>query len=88
MGKVFGFIIFILVASVIIFYLFYSYSGKSYFGNIDFVKNEHQNKILSMQEIDSLTAELNYSFTIKNAVVHLKNQDSLRTPFKPEKPSI
>ena len=87
MGKVFGFIIFILIASIIIFYLFYSYSGKSYFGNINFIKNEYQNKILSMQQIDSLTASLNYHFTIKNRVIHTISPDSIKIPVKPENPS-
>lgn len=87
MGKVFVFIIFVLIASIIIFYLFYSYSGESYSGSSNFVKNEHRIKILSMQEIDSLTADLNYHFTIENRVVHVVAPDSLRIPVKTETPS-
>ncbi len=87
MGKVFGFIIFVIIASIIIFYLFFSYSGKSYSGNIDFVKIEHRNKIISMRDIDSLTASLNYHFTVKNRIVHQISPDSVKIPVKQEKPS-
>lgn len=87
MGKVLIFIIFTVIASIIIFYLFYNYSGKSNSGSIGFVKNEYQNKILSMQEIDSLTAAMNHHFTIKNKVVHRTGQDSLKIPVKAEMPS-
>ena len=86
MGKVLVFIIFTVIVSMIIFYLFY-YSGKRYPGNVGFVKNEYQNKILSMQEIDSLTAAMNYHFTIRNKVVHKIGQDSLKIPVKAEIPS-
>jgi hypothetical protein len=90
MGKVFGFIILILTASIIIYYLLL------HPGINDFEKNDvvmynsgkgSQYKILSMREIDSLTANLNYSFTIKNAVTHI-SRDSLKIPLKPENPSI
>jgi hypothetical protein len=87
MGKVFWFIIFVLIASVIIFYLFFSHSGKSYSGSMEFAKNEHPNKILSMREIDSLTASMNYHFTIKNRIVHAVSPDSVKIPVKQEKPS-
>jgi len=87
MVKVFGFIIFVLIASIIIFYLFFSYSGKSYFGKIDFVKNEHRNKSLSMQQIDSLTASLNYHFTIKNRIIHRVSPDTVKIPVKQQRSS-
>ena len=87
MGKVFGFIVLVIIASIIIFYLFFSYSGKRYSGSIDFAKSEHRNQILSMRQIDSLTASMNYHFTIKNRIVHPVSPDSVKIPVKQERPS-
>ena len=87
MRKVFVFIVFVIIASIVIFYLFFRYSGKSYSGSVYFIKNEPQKKILSMQEIDSLTAAMNYHFTIKNKAVHRSGRDSIRIPVKAEIPS-
>jgi hypothetical protein len=90
MRKVFGFILLVLIASVIIYYLLFNHGANYIIKNDIVVHNigmESQYKILSMRQIDSLTADFNYSFTIKNAVTHL-NRESLRTPLKPEKSSI
>lgn len=86
MKKAIGITILILAASLIIYFLLFSY-GKIYSGNIKLITSVHQHKIFSIREIDSLTADMNYGFTIKNAVTH-PNPDSLKIPFKPERPSI
>jgi hypothetical protein len=87
MRKALGVIILILFLAVVVYFLFYSYNGKGRLSSINFTSGEFQDKIISIKEIDSLTAALNYNFTIKNRIVHTVNPDSVKIPLKPEKPS-
>lgn len=87
MRKALGVIILILFVAVIIYFLFYSYNGRAHLSRVNFLSGESQAKIISMRQIDSLTAALNYDFTIGNRVVHTIRPDSLKIPLKPEKPS-
>ncbi len=87
MRKAFGVILLILVLSVIVYALFYTI-GKNKIGReIDLVSEGQIPKIESMRQIDSLTADLNYEFTIKNKVVHPVSPDSIRIPQKGETPA-
>jgi len=81
-----GITILILVISLVIFFLIFS-RKELYPDNVRISPAEHLHKIYTIREIDSISAAVNYSFTIKNAVVHLHN-DSLKIPVKAEKPVI
>ena len=87
MKKAFGVTILILIVSVIVYILFYSFNGKGRLNSINFISVERQNKINSIRQIDSMTAALNYNFTVSNRIVHAISPDSVRIPLKPEKPS-
>lgn len=81
-----GISILILVLSLVVYFLIFSRREFSQ-DNIRTGLTDHVHKIYTMREIDSLSAEMNYRFTIKNAVVHL-HSDSLKVPLKTEKPVI
>jgi hypothetical protein len=87
MKKALGVIILILFVAVIIYFDFYSYNGRSQLSSINFPSGESQDKNISIRQIDSLTAALNYNFTISNRIVHTVSTDSIKIPLKPEKPS-
>jgi len=86
MKNAIGIAILILIASFVIYLLLFSY-GKIYSDHSLLVETGRPHKIYSMREIDSLSADMNYRFTIKNAEVRI-NKDSLKTPLKPEIPCI
>lgn len=86
MKKAIGITILILIVSFVIYLLLFSY-GKIYSDHSSLVETGRSRKVYSIREIDSISADMNYRFTIKNAEVHI-NKDSLKTPFKPEIPSI
>lgn len=88
MRKTLGVILLILVVSVIIYIIFYSTAMNSSSRNIDIVSEGRMHKAASMRQIDSLTADLNYSFTIRNKVIHPVSPDSLRILRKGENPAI
>lgn len=87
MRKALGVTILILFISIVVYILFYSFNSSSRLSSINFISVERQNKFNSIRQIDSLTAALNYNFTIRNRIVHVMNPDSVRIPLKPEKPS-
>ncbi len=87
MRKAFGVILLILVLSVIVYALFYSVGKNKISREIDLVSGGQMHKIESIRQIDSLTADLNYEFTIKNKVIHPVSPDSLRVPRKQESPA-
>ncbi len=87
MRKAVGVILLILVVSVIVYIIFYSPAKNGSIHNIDIVSEGEIHKAASMRQIDSLTADLNYEFTIKNKVVHTASPDSIRIPQKRETPS-
>jgi hypothetical protein len=87
MKKAIGVTILILIAAVIIYFFFYNGAGKNYLSRLNIISDEHPQRILSMREIDSLTAAMNYHFTIKNKVVHPVSADSIRIPLKTESPA-
>lgn len=76
----------ILVLSLAVYFLIFSRKELSQ-DNIRISPADHVHKIYTIREIDSISAEMNYRFTIKNAVVHLHN-DSLKIPVSTEKPAI
>ncbi len=79
-------IILILIASFIIYFLLFSY-GKIYMDQTLLIETERSHRVYSMREIDSISADMNYRFTLKNAKIHI-NRDSLKTPMKHETPTI
>lgn len=81
-----GISILILVLSLIVYFLIFS-RRELYQDNTRISSTENVHRTYSMREIDSISAEMNYRFTIKNAVVHPHN-DSLKVPVKTEKPII
>jgi hypothetical protein len=76
----------ILVLSLVVYFLIFS-RKELYQDNIRISPADHVHKIYSMREIDSISAEMNYTFTVKNAVTHSHN-DSLKVPVSTEKPAI
>ncbi len=81
-----GISILILGLSLIVYFLIFSPKDHSQ-DTIGISPADYMHKIYTIREIDSLSAEMNYRFTIKNAVVHLHN-DSLKVPVKSENPAI
>ncbi len=81
-----GISILILVLSLAVYFLIFSRREFSE-NNIRLSPADHVHKIYTIREIDSLSAEMNYHFTIKNAVTHPHN-DSMKVPVKSENPVI
>jgi hypothetical protein len=86
MKKAIGVTVLILIASFIVYFLLFS-NKRIYPAHIVYSGNGIQQKAYSMREIDSISADMNYWFTVKNAVTHL-SRTSHKTPFKAETPSI
>jgi hypothetical protein len=87
MWKALGVSILILFVSVIVYVLIYSFNGEGRYSFADFDYGNLRYKAMSIKQIDSLTAALDYNFTVKNRIVHNVSQDSLKTPLKTEKPA-
>lgn len=87
MWKALGVIILILIVSVAVYVLIYTFNGKGRHNYADFDYGNVRHNPMSIKQIDSLTAVLNYNFTVKNKIVRNVNQDSLLTPLKTEKPA-
>ena len=88
MRKALGVILLILVVSVIVYIIFYSAAKNGSSRNIDIVSEGRMHKTASMRQIDSLTADLNFNFTIRNKVIQPVSPDSLRILRKGENPAI
>ncbi len=87
MKKALGVIVLIVIAAVIIYYFWFSYAWKNSSGGISLIPGGYQHKAMSIKQIDSLTAEINYGFTIKNKIVKISTPDSIRVPVKGENPA-
>ncbi len=87
MKKALGVIVLILIAAVIIYYFLFSYAWKNNRDGISLIPDGYQHKSMSIRQIDSLTAQINYGFTIKNKVIHILDSDSIRVPEKGENPA-
>ncbi len=85
MRQAVGVILLIFVLSVIIYVLFFSTARGRIGPDIDFVSEGNMHKIVSIKQLDSLTASLNYEFTIKNRVVHPVSADSLKNLVRPKR---
>ena len=83
-----GVTVLILIAAVIIYYFWFSYAWKNTRGGVSLIPDGYQHKSMSIRQIDSLTADLNYNFTIRNKVIQPVSPDSLRILRKGENPAI
>ncbi len=88
MRKAVGVILLIFVLSLVVYVLFINTAKNRSVRDIGLLADGRMHKAVSMRQIDSLTAELNYSFTIRNKVIHPVSPDSLRSPRKGENPAI
>ncbi len=87
MRKAVGVILLIFVLSLVIYVLFFrTMEGRST-RDIEFVSETDIHTLYTIRQIDSLTADLNYEFTIKNKVTHPVRSDSLMIPRKGESPA-
>ena len=87
MRKALGVILLIFVLSVIVYILFYNTAKNESIRGISYVSEGRIHEMISMRQIDSLSADLNYRFTIKNKVIHPVSPDSLQIPLKGESPA-
>jgi hypothetical protein len=85
--KALGVILLIFVLSVIVYVLFYNTAKNESIHGISYVSEGRMHEMISMRQIDSLSADLNYRFTIKNKVIHPVSPDSLKIPLKGESPA-
>jgi len=86
MKKAIGVTALILSASIVIYLLLFSY-GKTYTDHSLLLDTGRPHHVYSMREIDSISADMNYRFTLKNAIAPV-NKDSLKIPNITEIPSI
>jgi hypothetical protein len=82
-----GVTVLILIAAVIIYYFWFSFAWKNTRGGVSLIPDGYQHKSMSIRQIDSLTAGINYGFTIKNKIVHMPGPDSIMVPVKGENPA-
>ncbi len=87
MRKAVGVILLIFVLSLIVYVLFFNTARNGFGRDIYFVSEGNMHETFSIKQIDSLSADLNYSFTIKNKVVHPVSPDSILVPQKVETPA-
>jgi hypothetical protein len=91
MRKALGVIVLILIVSVAVYYFFFRQNSYVNAGQTALEINPggvFDSKILSMQEIDKLTAQLNLDFTIKNSLNNVTKLDTSGNSANPEKSSI
>jgi hypothetical protein len=85
--KALGVILLIFVVALIVYALFYSTVKNRSIREVELISEGSIHKIVSMRQIDSLTADLNYYFTIKNKVIHPIRLDSVKIRRKGEIPA-
>ncbi len=87
MRKAVGVILLIFVVSLVVYAFFFSTAKNRVGQEIGLISEDNMHKIVSIKQIDSLSADLNYEFTIRNKVIHPVSTDSLQVPRKGENPS-